>query len=187
MPQPLSVVTLCGSLRRGSYNAAIARALPALAPEGMRVTALEGIGELPLYNADIQAQGFPQRVQAMAEAIRAADGVIFVTPEYNYSVPGVLKNAIDWLSRLPQQPFAGKPVAIQSASPGAFGGARAQYHLRQILVFLDAYCLNRPEVMVSAAQTRISEAGELTDAATRDFIKGQLAAFAGFIARVGRG
>lgn len=187
MPQPLSVVSLCGSLRKGSYNAAIQRALPGLAPEGMRVTALEGLGELPLYNADIQAQGFPERVQAMAEAIRAADGLVFVTPEYNYSIPGVLKNGIDWLSRLPQQPFGAKPVAIQSASMGALGGARAQYHLRQSLVFLDAHCLNRPEVMVAAAQTKVSEAGELTDTATREFIGKQLAAFAGFIARIGRG
>ena len=187
MTQACSVVTLCGSLRKGSYNAAIQRALPGLAPEGMRVTALGSVGELPLYDADVQAQGFPQPVQAMAEAIRAADGLIFVTPEYNYSMPGVLKNAIDWLSRLPQQPFAGKPVAIQSASMGALGGARAQYHLRQSLIFLDAYCLNRPEVMVAAAQTKVSEAGELTDAAMREFIGKQLAAFAGFIARLGRG
>jgi len=184
---PCSVVTLCGSLRKGSYNAAIARALPGLAPEGMRVSALGSVGDFPLYNADVQAQGFPQPVQAMAEAIRAADGLVIVTPEYNYSIPGALKNAIDWLSRLPQQPLAGKPVAIQSASMGALGGARAQYHLRQSLVFLDAHCLNRPEVMVASAQTKISEAGEITDAATREFIQKQLAAFAGFIARIGRG
>ena len=187
MTQPCSVVTLCGSLRKGSYNAAIQRALPALAPEGMRIAALGSVGDFPLYDSDVQAGGFPQPVQAMAEAIRAADGVVFVTPEYNYSMPGVLKNAIDWLSRLPQQPFAGKPVAIQSASMGVLGGARAQYHLRQSLVFLDAYCLNRPEVMVGTAQSKISEAGELTDAGTREFIGKQLVAFAGFIARIGRG
>jgi chromate reductase len=121
----------------------------------------------------------------MAEAIRAADGVVIVTPEYNYSVPGVLKNAIDWLSRLPSQPFAGKPLAIQSASPGALGGARAQYHLRQMLVFLDAMVLNKPEVMVSGAASKISPEGELTDEATRKFLAGQLEAFAAFIRRVG--
>lgn len=186
MAETLSVVTLCGSLRRASLNAALARALPALAPEGMRIAPVEGIGELPLYNADIQAQGFPAPVERMAEAIRAADGVIIVTPEYNYSVPGVLKNAIDWLSRLPQQPFAGKPVAIQSASPSALGGARAQYHLRQSLVFVDALCLTRPEVMVAAAQTKISDSGEITDAQTREVVAGQLRAFAEFIRRVGR-
>ena len=181
---PLTVVTLCGSLRRASYNAAIARALPGLAPEGMRIAALGSIGEFPLYNADVQAQGFPAPVTAMAEAIRAADGVLFVTPEYNYSIPGGLKNAIDWLSRLPNQPFAGKPMAIQSASMGALGGARAQYHLRQSVVFLDALVLNRPEVTVATAQTKISEAGEITDEATRGFIQAQLKAFGDFIRRV---
>ena len=184
MPDSLTVVTLCGSLRRASYNAAIARALPGLAPEGLRVAALGSIGEFPLYNADLQAQGFPAPVTAMAEAIRAADGIVVVTPEYNYSIPGGLKNAIDWLSRLPNQPFAGKPMAIQSASMGALGGARAQYHLRQSVVFLDALVLNRPEVMVAAAQTKISEAGEITDEATRGFIQAQLKAFGDFIRRV---
>ncbi len=187
MARPCSVVSLCGSLRKGSYNAAIARALPELAPEGMRITALQGLGEMPLYNADIQAQSFPAPVLAMAEAIRQADGVIFVTPEYNYSMPGVLKNGIDWLSRLPNQPFAGKPVAIQSASMGIFGGARAQYHLRQTLVFVEAIAMTRPEVMVGNAKSKISDSGELTDEATRDFIRGQLTAFAEFIARLGKG
>lgn len=181
---PLNVVTICGSLRKGSFNAALERALPGLAPEGMSIAALPGVGELPLYNADIQAQGFPQAATAMGEAIRAADGVIFVTPEYNYSVPGTLKNAIDWLSRLSPAPFAGKPVAIQTASMGVFGGVRAQYHLRQMLVYLDAMILNKPEVMVGAAQTKFSPGGELTDAATRDFVKTQLASFADFIRRI---
>jgi chromate reductase, NAD(P)H dehydrogenase (quinone) len=183
MADTLSVVTLCGSLRRASYNAAIQRALPALAPAGMQVSALGSVGDLPLYNADIQAQGFPAPVTAMAEAIRAADGLVIVTPEYNYSIPGGLKNAIDWLSRLPDQPFAGKPLALQSASMGLFGGARAQYHLRQSVIFLDAHVLNRPEVMVPQAQNKISEAGEITDAATRDLIASQLKAFLPFILR----
>jgi chromate reductase len=187
MPDSLNVVTLVGSLRRASLNAAIARALPGLAPEGMRIGALGSVGDIPLYDADLQAQGMPAQVTAMAEAIRAADGLIFVTPEYNYSVPGVLKNAIDWLSRVQPQPFSGKPVAIQSASGGMLGGARAQYHLRQSLVFLDAHFLNRPEVMVAQAPSKISEAGEITHQATREVIQTQLNAFAGFIARLGRG
>jgi chromate reductase len=184
MPETLKVVTLLGSLRRASLNAAIARALPALAPEGMSVTPLGSIGEFPVYNADLQAQGFPPAVTAMAEAIRAADGIVVVTPEYNYSIPGGLKNAIDWLSRVPDQPFAGRPMAIQTASQGMLGGARAQYHLRQAMVFLDAFILNKPEVMVPQAQAKVSEAGELTDEATRKVIAAQLAAFAAFIARV---
>lgn len=185
MPQSRTILTICGSLRSGSYNAALARALPALAPEGLRIVASPGLDEIPSYNADVQAAGFPAPVTALGEAVRQADGVIFVTPEYNYSVPGVLKNAIDWLSRLQPAPFAGKPVAIQSASMSVLGGVRAQYHLRQVLVFLDALVLNKPEIMVASAQAKFSAEGELTDAATRDFVKAQLAAFAGFVDRFG--
>ena len=184
----LHFVTLLGSLRKASFNAAIARALPALAPEGVTVSALGSVGTFPHYDADLQAEGFPAPVLAMAEAIKAADGVIIVMPEYNYSVPGALKNALDWLSRLAPQPFGGKPVAIQSASTGIFGGARGQYHLRQILVFLDALVLNKPEVMVGGVAGKVNaETLELTDAATRDFIGGQLTAFSKFARRVGSG
>ena len=183
MADSVSIALLCGSLRRASYNAAIARALPGLAPEGMTITPLGSIGDFPIYNADIQAEGFPAPVTAMAEAIRAADGVIIVTPEYNYSIPGGLKNAIDWLSRLKDQPFAGKPLAIQSASMSIFGGVRVQYHLRQSAVFLDAPVLNKPEVMVPQAQNKISESGEITDSATRDVIAAQLKAFLPFVRR----
>lgn len=185
MTRPLSVVTLCGSLRAGSYNAAIQRALPELAPEGMSFSVLEGLGDIPLYDADLQAKGFPAAVTAMGEAIRAADGIVIVTPEYNYSIPGVLKNGIDWLSRLPDTPFAGKPMAIQSASMSVLGGVRAQYHLRQVAVFLDALVLNKPEVMVASAQQRVQD-GKLTDEGTREVIRKQLAAFAGFIEKVTR-
>lgn len=181
---PLRFVTLLGSLRRGSYNGAIARALPALAPEGVTVEALGSVGDFPLYDADRQAEGFPEAVRVMADTIASADGVIIVTPEYNYSVPGVLKNALDWLSRHSPQPFARKPVAIQTASMGALGGARCQYHLRQILVFLDAFTFNLPEVMVGHAQAKIdAETLELTDTGSRAFIAGQLAAFATFARR----
>jgi chromate reductase, NAD(P)H dehydrogenase (quinone) len=182
----LSVLSICGSLRKGSYNAMLQRSLPALAPDEMTITASPPIGTMPLYNADVQAEGFPAPVNALADAIRAADGVIFVTPEYNYSVPGVLKNAIDWVSRLPNQPFAGKPIALQSASQGPLGGPRAQYHLRQMLVFLEAFAFNRPEIFVGSVKSKVDEAkGELTDQPTKDIIKQQLAGFAKFIARVG--
>lgn len=179
---PLHFVTLLGSLRRASLNAAVAKALPSLAPEGVTVSALGSVGAFPLYDADVQDQGFPASVLAMAEEIRAADGVIIVTPEYNYSMPGVLKNAIDWLSRVTPQPLAGKPVAIQTASPGAIGGARAQYHLRQSLVFLDAIVLNKPEAMIGLAAQKIdAEAQELTDDATRVFLARQLVALADWV------
>jgi chromate reductase, NAD(P)H dehydrogenase (quinone) len=177
----LHFVTLLGSLRKASFNAAVARTLPSLAPEGVLISPLGSIAEFPHYDADMQAMGFPGPVLAMADQIKAADGIIIVTPEYNYSVPGVLKNAIDWLSRLSPQPLAGKPVAIQSASPGLIGGARAQYHLRQSMVFLDALVLNKPEVMISQVAAKVDAAAlELTDQATREFIVGQLKAFATF-------
>jgi chromate reductase, NAD(P)H dehydrogenase (quinone) len=180
--KPLRFVVMVGSLRKGSYNAAIARALPALAPEGVTITPLGSVGDFPLYNFDVQEKGFPPAVTAMADAIRAADGVIFLTPEYNHSIPGVLKNAIDWISRLPNQPFAGKPVAIQSASPSLLGGLRAQLHLRHSFVFLDARPLNKPEVIIAQVNTKIDPAtGELTDKATRGFIADHLKAFAAFV------
>ena len=182
----LTVLSICGSLRKGSFNAMLANSLPPLVPEGMTIKASPPIGMMPLYNADIQAEGFPAAVNALGDAIRAADGVIIVTPEYNYSVPGVLKNAIDWVSRLKDQPFANKPVAIQSASQGPLGGPRAQYHLRQMLVFLDAFAFNKPEIFVGGVQNKVdAQKGEISDQATRDIIKQQLAGFAKFIERVG--
>ena len=182
----LTVLSICGSLRKGSFNAMLANSLPPLVPEGMTIKASPPIGTMPLYNADIQAEGFPAAVNALGDAIRAADGVIIVTPEYNYSVPGVLKNAIDWVSRLKDQPFANKPVAIQSASQGPLGGPRAQYHLRQMLVFLDAFAFNKPEIFVGGVQNKVdAQKGEISDQATRDIIKQQLAGFAKFIERVG--
>ncbi len=179
---PLHFVVMVGSLRRGSLNAAIARALPALAPEGVTIEPLPSVGEFPLYNHDLQEKGFPPIVTRTAEAIAKADGVIVVTPEYNHSIPGVLKNAIDWLSRLPDQPFAGKPIALESSSPSVFGGLRAQLHLRHSFVYLDGRVLNKPEVIIPQANTKVEAAtGELTDPATRGFIADQLTAFAAFV------
>src|SRR5471030_904247 len=178
----LRFVTLLGSLRQGSVNGALTRALPTLAPADVSIEHLGSVWDFPHYDADLQAEGFPEQVTAMGEAILAADAVIIVMPEYNYSVPGVLKNALDWLSRLPQTPFAGKPVAIQSASPGALGGARAQYHLRQVLVFLDAHVLNKPEIMIGQAGTKLDvESGTITDETTRNFVTAQLEALAAIV------
>jgi chromate reductase, NAD(P)H dehydrogenase (quinone) len=179
----LNVITICGSLRKGSYNRIVMNALPALAPEGMQIKEAPQISEFPLYNADIQnSAGFPAPVQALAEAIRAADGVILNSPEYNYGVPAPLKNALDWVSRVPNQPFAGKPVALQSASPGPLGGGRVQYDLRRSMVFLDALTLNKPEIFIANCAQRLDEkTGKITDEATIGFIRQQLAAFAKFI------
>jgi chromate reductase len=183
----LNVISICGSLRKGSFNRIVMNALPGLAPAGMAIKEAPSFAEFPLYNADVQnASGFPAPVTALADAIRAADGVIFNTPEYNFSLPGGLKNALDWVSRLKEQPFVGKPIAIQSASPGPVGGARVQYDLRKMLCFLDARTLNKPEIFVGNAASRLDEkTGEIKDETTRDLIRQQLAAFAAFIERHG--
>lgn len=184
----MNIISICGSLRQGSYNRMVMNALAGLAPAGMSIQEAPSFAELPLYNADIQnSTGFPAAVRTLADAIRGADGVVFCTPEYNFSIPGGLKNAIDWVSRLPDQPFAGKPIAIQSASPGPLGGARVQYDLRRSMVFLDALALNKPEIFVGACATKFDDkTGELKDETTRNLIKQQLEAFAKFVERHGR-
>ncbi len=169
MSDTLTVLTFCGSLRSGSYNASALRAAQALAPSELRFDAAV-FDDLPHYDADLQAAGFPAAVERLGTQLRAADAVLFATPEYNYSVPGALKNAIDWLSRLKDQPFAGKPAAILGASMGPVGTARAQYHLRQIGVFLDLRLMNKPEIMIGSAQDRFDAQGELTDAKTRELL-----------------
>jgi chromate reductase, NAD(P)H dehydrogenase (quinone) len=187
MAKTLNVITICGSLRKGSYNRMVMNLLPGFAPEGMRMTEAPPWAEFPLYNADIQnSAGFPAPVHKLADAIRAADGMIFVSPEYNYSIPGGLKNAIDWVSRLPNQPFAGKPIAIISATGGLLGGGRMQYDLRRCMIFLDALTLNKPEVFIGTAQNRIDDkTGQIKDEQTIGFIKQQLATFAKFIEQHG--
>ena len=182
----MKVVGISGSLRKGSYNTAALRAAQGLAPEGMTIEAAE-VGDLPLYNEDIRQAGYPPPVERLRRQIAAADAVLFVTPEYNYSVSGVLKNAIDWASRPPSQPFDGKPVAIMGASGGLFGTARAQYHLRQMLIFLNAYPVNKPEVMIGQAQTKFDGAGALTDEPTREFIRKLLASLRNWTERLRQG
>jgi|SRR3954470_8549577 chromate reductase len=183
----MNVLTICGSLRKKSYNAALMRALPGLAPEVMRLTVAPRVDTIPHYNHDDQeATGFPASVMAFADAIRAADGVIIVSPEYNWTIPGTLKNAIDWVSRMEEQPFKDKPVALQSASGALLGGSRMQYHLRQCLISIDALIFGRPEVIVTFAPQKFdAESLELKDQTTRDMVKLQLAGFARFIERVG--
>ena len=188
MADQSKVLVICGSLRKGSYNAALTRALPGLAPDGMTFVPAPSFANFPLYNQDAQdSSGFPADVMAMVDAVRAADAVLFVTPEYNWSMPGGLKNAIDWVSRVKDQPFAEKPVAIQSCSGGPMGGARMQYHWRMTMTFCKAFIFGTPEVFVGNAASKFDkETLELTDQPTRDVIKMQLAAFAKFIARMKR-
>lgn len=184
MADKTNVLVICGSLRKGSYNASLARALPALAPPELVFSPAPSFANFPIYNADVQNAGVPAEVNAWADAIRAADGVVIVSPEYNWSIPGGLKNAIDWVSKLKDVPFKDKPVAMQSASTGQVGGARMQYHLRMALQSIDAVLFGRPEVFVNFAAKKFDESGNLTDDAVKDIVRQQLAAFAKFIKRV---
>src|SRR4051812_30502299 len=150
MARPIKILGFCGSLRAGSYNKAALRVADEVKPADMALEVAE-FGDFPLYNADVQAKGFPAPVERVAAQVKAADGILWVTPEYNFSIPGALKNAIDWLSRLTPQPLADKPVAIMGAAGGALGTGRAQYEMRRICVFLDMHPLNKPEVFIGAA------------------------------------
>lgn len=183
--KPLNILGIVGSLRKGSSNRALLEAMARdLAPEGMTIE-IADISGVPLYNEDDRTDAFPSAVQDLRDRIAAADGVIIATPEYNYSVPGVLKNAIDWASRPPEQPFDGKPVAILGASPGRLGTARAQYHLRQVFIFLNAMVMNKPEVMVGSVHEVLGDDGSIKDEATASFITEYLEAFRNWIAKVG--
>jgi chromate reductase len=181
----LNVLMICGSLRKGSFNRKLMTLLPGLAPPDMKLTEAPPFRGFPIYDFDIQNdQGFPAEVNTLADAIRAADGLVVVSPEYNWSIPGGWKNAIDWMSRMNNQPFAGKPVALQSAAGGLLGGSRMQYHLRQSLTSVDVQLFGRPEVLITFAAQKFDDAGNLKDQGSIDLIKQQLAGFAKFIRRV---
>ena len=170
MKQPVKILGFVGSLRKGSYNKALMRAAVKLAPEEatIEVFDLEGI---PPFNQDLERQP-PQTVKEFKAKIRKADAILIATPEYNYSVPGVLKNAIDWASRpYGDNAFEGKPVALMSASIGTLGGARAQYHLRQSFVFLNMHPLNHPEVMMPFAEDNVDAEGNVTNEQTKQRIR----------------
>lgn len=182
--QPINVLGFAGSLRKGSYNRAALRAAKQLEPETMRLEIFE-LDNIPMYNGDIEAQGFPASVQEFQGKIRMADALLIVTPEYNYSVPGVLKNAIDWASRPPTD-FAlnGKPVAMMGASTGGFGTVRAQMHLRQICIFTNMFALIRPEVHISRARDMFDEQGNLIDDRTTSKIRELLKALVDWTIRL---
>jgi chromate reductase, NAD(P)H dehydrogenase (quinone) len=174
---------IAGSLRKASYNRAILQAALKLVPQGsvLEILDLEGI---PGFNED-EEQAFPPQAREFKTKVRAADAILIVTPEYNYSVPGVLKNAIDWASRpYGDSAWNAKPVAMMGASPGMLGTARAQYHLRQTFVYLNMFPLNQPEVMIANAAEKFDEQGNLKDAATLKRIKQLLEALVDWTKRL---
>ena len=170
MDKPITILGFAGSLRKDSYNKALLRAAMKLIPKStkLEIFDLEGI---PPFNQDLENR-MPEKVKEFKAKIKAANAILIATPEHNYSIPGVLKNAIDWASRPPgDNSFEGKPVAIMSASLGTLGGARAQYHLRQVLVSLNMHAINRPEVIVASADEKTDEKGNLADEKTRKKIR----------------
>ena len=177
--QRLVVCGLAGSLRTGSYNRALLRAAQGLAPDGMEIRIFDRLGEIPPYDADVEAEGDPEPVQALKQAIGEADALLVATPEYNHGVPGVLKNAIDWASRPARSSvLGGKPAAILGASPGVTGTARAQSQLRQTFVFTNTPVLPQPEILVYRAGEKFDDEGRLTHEKTREFVGKLLAALA---------
>jgi chromate reductase, NAD(P)H dehydrogenase (quinone) len=180
----LDIVGLCASLRKGSLNMMALRLAGASMPEGMRLDIVDW-RDIPAFDADLLAQhGFPPAVQALRERIRRCDGLVIATPEYNFSIPGMFKNAIDWLSRGEDQPFAHKPVAILSASPGPLGGARVQYDLRRVMLFVNAMVLVKPEVFIGAAATKFDAQGACIDETTAKFVTAEMASFHKWIGAV---
>ena len=167
--EAVNVLGISGSLRKGSYNTGLLQAAAELAPADMKLQ-IFNLSSIPLYNEDVRTIGYPESVKEFRDRIASADALLIATPEYNYSIPGVLKNAIDWASRPPNPPVLGKPVAIMGASPGNFGSLRAQMHLRLIC---DALMrpVSKPEVIVMKAQEKFDANGRLIDEATRGFVR----------------
>ncbi|HEY7782185.1 MAG TPA: NADPH-dependent FMN reductase [Ktedonobacterales bacterium] len=170
-PEPLRVLGIAGSLRRGSLNRGLLRAAIELAPDHMVITPYEGLRAIPPYDGDVEAEGDPDPVADLKARIRGADALLIVSPEYNYGIPGVLKNAIDWVSRPPRtSPLSHKPIAIMGASTGNFGTARCQLALRQTFHFTKSYVLIEPDVLVVRAAERFDDEGNLRDEATREHV-----------------
>lgn len=183
MTDPVRILGFAGSLRQASLNRALLRAARANAPEGLSIDIFD-LAPVPLYNGDVEAAGDPEGVAALKSAIKAADGVLIVTPEYNHGVPAVSKNAIDWASRPPNDAaLNGKPVGLIGASPGMTGSARGQSQLRQAFEFTNSYCMPQPELLVFRAHEKFSPEGELTDEATRTFLVRYLTAFGDWVRR----
>jgi chromate reductase len=187
MTETIRVLGVAGSLRAGSFNRSLLRAAVDLVPAGMEISIFEGLREIPPYDADVESRGEPPPVAAWKRAISEADAVLFVTPEYNYGVPGTLKNAFDWASRpAGTSPLNKKPAGIMGVSGGNSGTARAQLALRQSCVFTETYAMLRPEVLVPRGAEKFDAEGRLTDERTREAVRKFLAAFALWIERFRR-
>ncbi|MDO7562624.1 MAG: NAD(P)H-dependent oxidoreductase [Planktomarina temperata] len=170
-----------GSLRRASLSRAAGRAAAGLLPDGMKAVALPNPGTLPLFNQDLLDDGMPESVSVFIDAVASVDALLIVTPEYNWSIPGGLKNAIDWLSRVNPNPLAHKPVTIWSVSPGLLGGARVHAGLRHTLLSQDMIIMAKPEVQIAGAKGKLDvDAGQITNADTQAFLRGHLSAFRTF-------
>ncbi len=178
MDKKIKIVAFSGSLRKKSYNMSALRAAAKLIPAGVSFQILD-LSEIPFFNEDLEGKTLPAPVADFLGKIKEADALLISTPEYNYSIPPVLKNALDWASRADTMPLSGKPLGIMSASPGMLGGARVQYHLRQVCVCLNLLALNRPEVFISAAHTKFDADLNLTDEKTKKAISGLLDALVG--------
>jgi len=165
----MKVLAISGSLRKDSYNTLVLRAAQKVAPAGISIT-IADISQVPLYNEDVREAGDPAAVSALKAQIHAADTVLIATPEYSFSLPGVLKNTLDWLARPPEPPFNGKAVAILGATPGQVGTARVQYHLRQVLLGMGAFTVAKPEIFIREAESKFNAQQELTDATTAKLI-----------------
>jgi len=172
----IKVLGISGSLRKASFNTMTLRAACELAPDGMTIATYNNLAEIPPYNDDVRLAGYPPVVQDFRNRLAAAEALVFVTPEYNHSISGVLKNAIDWASRPPDMPFDGKPAAIMGASRGVFGTARAQEQFRNMLASVNVLVVNEPKVMLGGSEAKFDAAGKLTDPAARDLIAELLAA-----------
>lgn len=187
MSETIRILGVAGSLRQASLNRALLRAAADLAPDGVTIEAFD-LAAVPLYNGDVEAAGDPEGVAAFKTAIRTADGVLFVCPEYNHGVPGVMKNAVDWASRPPAgAALSGKPVGIIGASPGQTGTARGQSQLRQAFEFTNSFCMPQPEMLVFRAHEKFDVDGRLTDETTAKYLTRYVAALAAWIARFRNG
>jgi chromate reductase len=177
----VALLGICGSMRKASLNRRLLAVVGELLPEGSRFSEVDGLDQLPIFNSDLQE---PPAVTALKTAIAAADGVIIAVPEYNYSIPGGLKNALDWISRPPAtSPMRGKPVGLVGAATGMSGTIRAQTHLRQMLVYSDSPCMLQPEVLIPRAHERFDASGALIDDSTRLLLQRFGAAMVAFVHR----